>query len=306
MIRGKSLDHLVLAVTLSAIAGIAANAQQATLSAAEIVSRNVAARGGLQAWRAIQTLSFSGKMQAGGDNRPSLPNVGSRREQKVATPRPTAQVELPFKMEMKRTRKLRLELQFNGQTAIQVYDGVNGWKMRPFLNRTDYEPYTADETKAASEQADLDGPLVDYAAKGTIVELAGMEKVNGRDNYRLKLTLKSGYSFHVWIDAQTFLESKIEGTPRRLDGEYHPVEIYMTDYRSTNGLMIPYVQETKVVTLAPVAGKKDPPQYSAEMITIEEVQLNRQLEDSLFAEPKSDVAVSGPQAVNTSATAVRR
>src|SRR6516164_2871702 len=117
---------------------------------------------------------------------------------------------------MKRTRKLRLELQFNGQTAIQVYDGVNGWKMRPFLNRTDYEPYTADETKAASEQADLDGPLVDYAAKGTIVELAGMEKVNGRDNYRLKLTLKSGYSFHVWIDAQTFLESKIEGTPRRL------------------------------------------------------------------------------------------
>lgn len=62
MIRGKSLDHLVLAVTLSAIAGIAANAQHATLSAAEIVSRNVAARGGLEAWRAIQTLSFSGKM----------------------------------------------------------------------------------------------------------------------------------------------------------------------------------------------------------------------------------------------------
>ena len=110
--------------------------------------------------------------------------------------------------------------------------------MRSFLNRTDYEPYTADETKSASEQADLDGPLVDYAAKGTVVELAGMGKVNGRDNYRLKLTLKSGYSFHVWIDAQTFLESKIEGTPRRLDGEYHPVEIYMTDYRSTNGLMI--------------------------------------------------------------------
>ena len=251
MIRGKPLDHLLLAVTLSAIPVIGANAQQATLSAAEIASRNVAARGGLQAWRAIQTLSFSGKMQAGGDNRPSLPNVGSRREQKVATPRPTAQVELPFKMEMKRTRKLRLELQFNGQTAIQVYDGVNGWKMRPFLNRTDYEPYTADETKAASEQADLDGPLVDYAAKGTIVELAGLEKVNGRDNYRLKLTLKSGYSFHVWIDAQTFLESKIEGTPRRLDGEYHPVEIYMTDYRSTSGLMIPYVLETKVVTPHP-------------------------------------------------------
>ena len=108
MMRGKPLDHWLLAVTLSAIAVIGANAQQATLSAAEIVSRNAAVRGGLQAWRAIQTLSFSGKMQAGGDNRPSLPNVGSRREQKVATPRPPAQVELPFKMEMKRTRSCGL------------------------------------------------------------------------------------------------------------------------------------------------------------------------------------------------------
>ena len=306
MIRGKSLDHWLLTVTVSAIAVIGANAQQATLPATEIVSRNVAARGGLQAWRAVQTLSFSGKMQAGGDNRPSLPKVGSRREQKVATPRPTAQVELPFKMEMKRTRKLRVELQFNGQTAIQVYDGVNGWKMRPFLNRRDYEPYTAEETKAASEQADLDGPLVDYAAKGTIVEVAGMEKVNGRDNYRLKLTLKSGYSFHVWIDAQTFLESKIEGTPRRLDGEDRPIDIYMTDYRSTNGLMIPYVLETKVVTPAPVAVEKASPQYSAEAITIEEVQLNPQLEDSLFTKPKSEVAVSAPKAAHTSATPVQR
>jgi hypothetical protein len=90
------------------------------------------------------------------------------------------------------------------------------------------------------------------------------------------------------------------------DGEYHPVEIYMTDYRPTNGLMIPYVLETKVVTPAPVAGKKDPLQYNAETITVEEVQLNRQLKDSLFAEPKSDLEVSAPKAVNTTATAVRR
>jgi hypothetical protein len=62
----------------------------------------------------------------------------------------------------------------------------------------------------------------------------------------------------------------------------------MTDYRSTNGLIIPYVLAAKVLTPAPVAGKKDPAQYSAETITIEEVQPNRQLEDWLFAEPKSE------------------
>src|SRR2546428_6442512 len=35
------------------------------LSAAQIVKKHVSARGGLQAWRAVQTLSLSGKMDAG-------------------------------------------------------------------------------------------------------------------------------------------------------------------------------------------------------------------------------------------------
>ena len=38
-------------------------------------------------------------------------------------------------MELKRPRKMRFELQFNGQTAVQVFDGANGWKLRSFLNR---------------------------------------------------------------------------------------------------------------------------------------------------------------------------
>jgi hypothetical protein len=69
--------------------------------------------------------------------------------------------------------------------------------------------------------------LVDYAAKGTRIDLDGIEKVDGRDAYKLKLTLKNGEAMHVWIDAETFLEAKIEGTPRRLDGKYHPVEVYL-------------------------------------------------------------------------------
>jgi hypothetical protein len=44
------------------------------------------------------------------------------------------------------------------------------------LNRRVIEPYTADEMKVSSAQADLDGPLLDYVAKGTRIELVGMEK----------------------------------------------------------------------------------------------------------------------------------
>jgi hypothetical protein len=40
-------------------------------------------------------------------------------------------------MKLKRPGKMRIELQFNGKTALQVYDGSNGWKLRPFLKSED-------------------------------------------------------------------------------------------------------------------------------------------------------------------------
>jgi outer membrane lipoprotein-sorting protein len=193
-------------------------------------------------------------------------------------------------MELKRPRKMRFELQFSGQTQIQVFDGANGWKLRPYLNRREVEPYTPDEMKIASTQADLDGPLVDYAAKGTRVELAGMEKVEDRDAYKVKLTMKDGQAIHVWIDAQTFLETKIEGQPRRLDGTDHPVEVYFRDYRLVSGLQIPYVLETRVLPVAQTAmGLKDPP-VPAEKTFIGKVVVNPKLDESLFSKPEIGVA----------------
>ena len=232
-------------LALAASLAFGADVPPAKLSA-EQVEKNIAARGGLQVWRAVQTLSMSEKMQAGGNERPSKSAPGVRTGGGQMPRRPAEQAELPFRMELKRVRKSRLELDFHGQTAIQVYDGANGWKLRPFLNRHEVEPYIADEMKAAALHADLDGPLVDYSAKGTKVELEGTEKVEGNDSYKLKLTFKNGQVQRVWVDAKAFLETKIEGTPRRLDGKFHPVEVYYRDYKPTNGLWIPYLLETKV------------------------------------------------------------
>jgi outer membrane lipoprotein-sorting protein len=262
---------VVLALAISPALGANSAPAPARLSAAEIVDRNVAARGGLQAWRSVQALSMTGKMDAGGNTRPTLAVPGAKAPPEAAR-RPKAQVQLPFVMELKRPRKARVEVKFQGQTAIQVYDGTGGWKLRPFLNRHEVEPFTAEEMKEAAMQSDLDGPLVDYAAKGTKVELEGTEKVADRDTYRLKLTLKNGNVQHLWVDAQTFLEAKIEGVPRRLDGKYHPVETYFRDFRSVDGLKVPYVLETAVQGV---------PQR--EKIEIEKVAVNPQLNDSLFA-----------------------
>jgi len=199
---------------------------------------------------------------------------------------------LPFVMKMQRPRKVRFELQFKGQTAVQVYDGANGWKLRPYLGHLEVEPFSAEEARIASMQSDLDGPLVDYAAKGTQVELEGMEKVEDHDAYRLKLTMKDGHALHLWIDAQTFLEAKIEGAPRRLDGLEHPVEVYYRDYRRVNGLQIPFLLETKVLPLAKSVPRSSSSAVPVEKIMVEVVEVNPKLDAQLFSKPEIQTASS--------------
>jgi hypothetical protein len=258
----------------------------------------VAARGGLQAWRGVQALQETGTMGAGGNDRAAAPVEvpGAKRPGKSlplpSSPRLKEEAQLPFVMDLERPRKLRLEIQFAGKTAVQVYDGANGWKLRPYLNRLDVEPYTADELKLASMQSELDGPLVDLAAKGNTVELAGMEKVEDRDAYNLNVTLKDGRTTHVWVDAKTFLEAKVEGQPRRLDGKMHPVEVYYRDFRAVNGLQIPFVLETHVLPAETGAAGAREPHYPAEKIAIEKIVVNPKLDAALFTKPQVSVAAS--------------
>lgn len=259
-----------------------------SLSAAQVVEKHVAARGGLQAWRGVQTLSVTGKIEAGyGDSvarSERLATAGEGASAKRAHAGILAgagkdaaaqQVQLPFKLYMKRPRKSRLEIEFAGATAVQVYDGTSGWKLRPYLHRDDAEAFTAEEAKSEAEKGDLEGPLVDYAAKGTKVELAGVERVEGRPAYKLKLTIKNGDVQHIWIDAQSFLDVKVEGIQRRMDDRMRSVWIYQRDFRSVHGLMVPYVLET-VVDGYPQTHK----------MTIESVAVNGTLEDSQFAKPR--------------------
>jgi hypothetical protein len=282
MLRKFLVVSISLAFLISLAAGANTTSPRAQLSAAEIVDKNVAARGGLQAWRAVQTLSLQGKMGAGGNRRATLA-VPIPHPKEITLPnRPAEEAQLPFLMELRRGRKTRFELQFAGKTAIQVYDGTNGWKLRPFLNRMEVESYTAEELKIASTQSDLDGPLVDYAAKGSRIELDGVEKVEGRDTYKLKVIEKTGHAFHVWVDAETFLEAKVEGQPRRLDGTDHPVEVYYRDYRTVDGLRIPFVLETRVLQVARTALGRDTP-VPAEKIIIDKVVVNPKFDEKLFS-----------------------
>jgi outer membrane lipoprotein-sorting protein len=268
----------------------AAKPAAAKLTAAQVVDKHIAARGGLQAWRGVQTVSWSGKMDVGyADSavrstrfvRDSARSKNAKKQllaQQAAEAKIESekQVQLPFRLEMKRPGKSRVEVEFDGKTAVQVYDGSSGWMLRPYLNRTDWEPFSPEQTKEEATNPGLDGPLIDYATKGTTVELESVEPVEGHDAYKLKLKMKNGDVRHVWIDAQSFLDVRIEGTPRHMDGRMRTVWVYQRDFRAVQGLMVPFVLETAV------DGYKD-----THKMVIEKVALNPPLDDSKFVPPKS-------------------
>jgi hypothetical protein len=270
--------------------GAAAAAPQApvpSLSAAQILEKHIAARGGAQAWKAVQGLQLTGKIDAGkADNyaramqmvEASKKATGRGTNAEIAAANgPTqaaAQVQLPFTLDLKRPNKMRLEILVSGKTAVQVYDGQQGWKLRPFLNRTDSEPFTQEEARTEAARDDLDGPLIGAAARGAKVDLAGTDLVDGQPAYKLKVTQKNGDVRHVWVNAKSFLDVKIDGFPRRMDGKLHDVFVYQRDFRTVEGVTIPFVLETAV------AGYPD-----THKMVIEKATVNPKLDDSLFAKP---------------------
>lgn len=232
------------------------------LTAAQIVEKNEAARGGAGSWRAVQAMTVTGKLDAGGKQ----------------------DTLLPYKLQVKRPNKQRMSIDFAGHTAVQVFDGEHGWKLRPFMNRRDPEPFSPDELRMARAQPPLEGQLIDSAAKGTKVELEGTEMVEKTPTYRLKVTPKAGHAQHIWIDGSTFLEVKVEDDPRHFNGKMRKVETYFRDYRRVGGVVVPYVIETRVESA-------DQPRA----MTIEKVVLNEKMDDTLFGKPESITEAEMPQ-----------
>ena len=210
--------HLILFFAFTLLFGAAASAQTAD----EVVQKNIEARGGLQKIKAIKSVRATGKLTVEASG-----------------------VELAITIQQKRPNAYRLDATFQGQSVIQAYDGETGWQINPFENINEPEKLIGDELRDAQEQADFDGPLVGYKAKGHTVELMGKEAVRGKPAYKLKLTLKSGDVRTIYIDAASYLELRVT-TTRRVNGGLREMDIYPGDYKPADGVLFPYSIEQQV------------------------------------------------------------
>jgi len=181
---------------------------------------------------------------------------------------------LPFLLQQRRPNLTRFELASDQGTSVRVFDGRQGWKLRPGMSgKPELQPYGEPEVRAARDALVIDGPVLDAAAKGVEVTLDGVDEVEGRKAYRLAARLPSGTVQRVWIDAESFLEVKYERPARDAAGRPTAVAVYPRDYRSFEGLKIPFTLETR----APGGGAV------ADRLVIERVAINVTLPERTFA-----------------------
>lgn len=235
----------LFATTVLAAAALAASAAAET--ADDVIARNIAARGGMEKIKAIQSVDMKIKANQQG-------------------------LEFPGKLEWKRPDKVRLEMTIQGKTMVQAYDGKTAWAIMPFLGSPDPQAMPADEAKDMVEQADMDGPIVDYKAKGNTVELVGREDVEGSPADKLKVTWKNGDVTYVYVDVESGLAVK-ETTRRKQKGSEIEIDSYMTNFKPVEGVLFPFAIENKV------QGK------SIGQFTIEDVKPNVAIDDAAFAMP---------------------
>jgi hypothetical protein len=173
----------------------------------------------------------------------------------------------------KRPDESRTEASLQGMTQIEAYDGKEGWRVSPFFGRRDPERMSADDVKALVEDAELDGPLVDWQAKGNTVEYLGTEDVDGTPAHKLKVTRKNGDVSFVYLDPDHFLEIRIL-TQRTRHGAYEEVETDLGDYEKAGGVFVPTSIEF---------GRKGAP--DKQRIIIDKVEANVPVDDTIFHFP---------------------
>jgi hypothetical protein len=218
----------------------------------ELVTKNIEAKGGAAALRDLQTLRLSGKL---------LVQEG--------------QIQLAFMQIKKRPDEVRTEASLQGMTQIEAYDGKEGWRVSPFLGRKDPERMSADDVKALVEDAEMDGPLVDWQAKGNAVEYLGTEDVDGTPAHKLKVVRKNGDVSFVYLDPDHFLEIRVL-TQRMRHGACEEVETDLGDYEKAGGVFAPTSIEF---------GRKGAP--DKQRIIIDKVEANVPVDDTIFHFPAS-------------------
>ena len=228
--------------------GLLASSQTAD----ELINKNIEAKGGMDRIKAIKSLRMAGKVVLAG----GFTGVSGQ--------------------ENLRPNLVRETFTLQGMTAVQAYDGSVGWQIQPFSGKKDPQFMGEDDLRDLILDSDIDGPLVDYRAKGNKVEYLGHDTVDGDDALRLKVTLHNSDIIYYYLDPDTYLEIRKE-TQEFIRGSVRENASEMGAYKPVAGVMYPFS-----IASGP---KRDPTQWQT--YTVDKIEVNVPLDNSEFAVPAS-------------------
>ena len=220
-------------------------------SADEIIAHYLKTVGGMENIQAVKTLRRTGKFIGGGG------------------------FEAAILQENKRGNLVREEFALQGMVGINAYDGRTGWKIEPWNGKKDPEALGEEEMKSIVEDADFDGPLFNYQQKGNKVEFAGMDKFEGTDTFKLKVTKPNGDSYVYYLDTDYYVPIKID-TKRIVRGAEREYETVLGDYKEVAGWYLPYSLEIGA------KGSQD-----KSKLVYEKIEANVAIDDNRFSVPSA-------------------
>lgn len=246
----RKVLHLAAAVAMALVYGSSAAAQ----SVDDLIAKNLQARGGEAKLRALNSMQITGTVSVQG-------------------------MQLPMTVTAKRPNKMRQEMQIQDKKVVTAFDGQTAWMINPMLGTEAPQVVQGPEADMRREQSDFDGPLMDYKAKGTTVELVKGEGPDGTEAlsdgtkvYKLKVTRKGGRVQYVYLNAESGIEVK---TTNQIDqgGQTFTIDTELADYRAEDGIMVPHTVRNSM-NGQPVM-----------QMTVEKVAFNLPIEDALFRMP---------------------
>ncbi|MFI5196021.1 MAG: hypothetical protein ACHQD8_02935 [Chitinophagales bacterium] len=148
-------------------------------TADEIIQKHITAIGGADNWKKITSIKMTGSINAGG-------------------------AELPISFITVNGKGWRMEFSINGMSNYTILTTKEGWAYFPIQGQTKPEAMTADDVKESQDQLDIQGPLIDYQAKGNKVTYLGKDDMEGTECHKIKVAYPNGKEETMYIDASNY------------------------------------------------------------------------------------------------------
>jgi outer membrane lipoprotein-sorting protein len=164
--------------------------------------------------------------------------------------------------------KRRTDIEVMGMLITQAYDGEIAWFTNPQTGAT--EELSGDQAAQLKRQAMPSLAAVYPEKYGISWEYKSKETIEDKEYLVLNSTYPDGFKITVYVDPETYLTYKTIALTTGQMGTEVEVEQYSADYKTFGGMVFPSV----------ITSYQDGEEYS--VITIDNVELNKGLEDSMF------------------------